>query len=431
MRRHDRTVAVSRAGQGMTAGTSVRQRRASAWCRGLVLVGAWTLSGGVFRTEAAADGPLELKVAGALRPVLECVAPNASGGYTAHFGYVNEGTTAVTVPVGDRNGVAPGAVDRGQPTSFAPGRTPRFPRAAFALDFDGRDLRWTITGPDGRVRTATASASSRRCAPLADPEAPRLRFAEPAGGAFLGTRTPRLRLAFEDDGALDLASLRVTVDGVDRTAWFSVGPREALAEAEPARALEEGRHRVEASLRDDAGRKGSASVSFTVDTTAPQVTVLQPADGAVESAPAVDVSGGVAESAPVRVTVAGVDAVVTKGSFRAVGVPLGQGPEATLAVVARDAAGNTSTAAVHLRVERRPLAVSITSPAERHAGRRSGRAGEGDRQGRGRRRRRAGRRGRERPRRRSSKATRSRLTCRSPRWRASWPSGPRRGARPA
>ena len=127
--------------------------------------------------------------------------------------------------------------------------------------------------------------------------------------------------------------------------------------------LEEGRHRVEASLRDDAGREGSAILSFTVDTTAPKVTVLQPAQGAVESSPAVDVSGVVAESAPVRVTVAGVDAVVSDGSFRAVGVPLGQGPEATLAVVARDAAGNTSTANVHLRLERRPPAVSITSPA--------------------------------------------------------------------
>ena len=89
----------------MTAGTLLRQRRASAWGSGLALVGAWILTGGVFRAEAAADAPLERNAAGALRPILECVAPNASGGYTAHFGYVNEGTTTVTVPVGDRNGV--------------------------------------------------------------------------------------------------------------------------------------------------------------------------------------------------------------------------------------------------------------------------------------------------------------------------------------
>ena len=342
----------------MTAGASLL-RRACLWPGAPLVAGAWFMAGGVIGI-AAADGLVVVRQApAAVRPVLECVAPNPSGGYTAHFGYVNEGTTAVSVPVGDRNGVSPGSANRGQPTSFAPGRTPRFPRAAFPLDFDGRDLRWTITGPDGRTRTATASASSRRCTSLVDTVAPRLSFAEPSAGAFLATRTPRIRLAF-DDGAVDLSSLRVSLDGVDRTPWFSVGPR--VAEAVPA-PLDEGRHRLEASARDDVGRTVSASLSFTVDTTAPQVTVLQPAEGSVLSAPAVDVGGGVADGALVRVTVAGVEAVVRDGSFRAVGVPLGEGPEATLAVVARDAAGNTSSSAVHLRVERRPPSVRIQSPA--------------------------------------------------------------------
>src|SRR5262249_58175836 len=89
------------------------------------------------------------------------------------------------------------------------------------------------------------------------------------------------------------------------------------------------------------GRTGSASVSFQVDTQAPQVQVITPTEGTFESAPAVDVTGTVLDAGPVRVTVGGRDAVVSSGRFKALGVPLGAGPQAVLPIVARDAAGQT------------------------------------------------------------------------------------------
>ena len=39
----------------------------------------------------------------AVRPVLECVKKNSNGTYTAFFGYSNENSVAVTIPVGADN----------------------------------------------------------------------------------------------------------------------------------------------------------------------------------------------------------------------------------------------------------------------------------------------------------------------------------------
>ena len=44
----------------------------------------------------------------------------------------------------------PGPADRGQPTSFAPGRTPRYPDSVFQATFDG--ARVTVRDPGHRIR---------------------------------------------------------------------------------------------------------------------------------------------------------------------------------------------------------------------------------------------------------------------------------------
>jgi uncharacterized repeat protein (TIGR01451 family) len=88
-------------------------------------------------------------------PVLECVSRLSGGLNRAHFGYLNRGSSAVGVPIGPRNAFTPAPENRGQPVRFQPGRAPD----VFQVDFRGT-LVWTLTG-----RTATASASSQRCAP--------------------------------------------------------------------------------------------------------------------------------------------------------------------------------------------------------------------------------------------------------------------------
>jgi hypothetical protein len=90
-----------------------------------------------------------------VRPVLECVAQQGNE-YRAYFGYQNDSSVSVHIPVGPRNKFTPAPQDRAQPTLFAPGRQQR----VFSVVFSGANLVWSLDG-----RTSTASRNSKRCAP--------------------------------------------------------------------------------------------------------------------------------------------------------------------------------------------------------------------------------------------------------------------------
>lgn len=94
-----------------------------------------------------------------MSPILECVAENGDGTYTAYFGYRNPNAFVVTIPIGANNKLTPSPPNRGQATVFQPGRTPAYPNAAFSVPFPGGNLVWTLNG-----RTSTASPASKRCA---------------------------------------------------------------------------------------------------------------------------------------------------------------------------------------------------------------------------------------------------------------------------
>lgn len=97
----------------------------------------------------------------AVRPVLECVRVETNGQYTAFFGYKNDNTAALTIAVGPNNRFSPNPQGRGQTTQFASGRQV----SVFGVAFDGTNLVWSLKGPDGQNRTATAASGSKRCAP--------------------------------------------------------------------------------------------------------------------------------------------------------------------------------------------------------------------------------------------------------------------------
>jgi hypothetical protein len=81
------------------------------------------------------------------------------GTFTAHFGYFNGSDRSVTIPTGPDNGFTPPPLDRGQPSSFFPGRQVH----VFAVSFDGSSLVWTVRSPNGSVWNAAASRNSQRC----------------------------------------------------------------------------------------------------------------------------------------------------------------------------------------------------------------------------------------------------------------------------
>jgi|CXWL01.1.fsa_nt_gi hypothetical protein len=94
-----------------------------------------------------------------LKPIVECVIDNKDDTFTAYFGYQNSYSVPVTIPVGASNKFSPTPQDRGQPTTFVPGRTPVWPDAAFsATAFDWQTLKWTLDG-----KSASATDKSPPC----------------------------------------------------------------------------------------------------------------------------------------------------------------------------------------------------------------------------------------------------------------------------
>ncbi len=91
-------------------------------------------------------------------PLLECITENEDHSYTAYWGYQNPNDQTVEIPIGSANYFSPEPKDRGQPTSFLPGRSPEYPSASFSNIFNGDSLFWHLNGKE-----ATASSKSLRC----------------------------------------------------------------------------------------------------------------------------------------------------------------------------------------------------------------------------------------------------------------------------
>src|SRR5258706_15415012 len=88
--------------------------------------------------------PIVVRAAeGDVFPTLQCVVNNGDGTYTAYFGYINNASSSVTIPVDPntaKNMFTTNPKDRGQPTVFLPG-THQF---VFSVVFDGSKITWMI-----------------------------------------------------------------------------------------------------------------------------------------------------------------------------------------------------------------------------------------------------------------------------------------------
>ena len=122
---------------------------------GNYLVRVWSLDGSYSESQAYIlrfDAPEPEKVI----PILECVAENADGTYTAHFGFENPNPFVVVVEAKNhQNKFEPLPTFRtGQPEYFAPGRVTDW----FSVLFDGNGLTWLLDG-----HAVTANRNSPRC----------------------------------------------------------------------------------------------------------------------------------------------------------------------------------------------------------------------------------------------------------------------------
>jgi hypothetical protein len=100
---------------------------------------------------------------GEKKPVIPtvCAVHNSDGTFTARFGYDNHNSAVVSIPIGSKNHVSPSPENRGQPTQFKRDEV----GDAFQVNFtEDQKITWTLTGPDGKARSVTASDGTQRCA---------------------------------------------------------------------------------------------------------------------------------------------------------------------------------------------------------------------------------------------------------------------------
>ncbi len=92
-------------------------------------------------------------------PSPSCYFANANGTVTVTVDVTNDNATATTLPVGAQNKINPGAEDRGQPTTFAPGTTTNAWSATFtSAEFD--KVKWNLDGKAVSLYTTTVCAAT-------------------------------------------------------------------------------------------------------------------------------------------------------------------------------------------------------------------------------------------------------------------------------
>ncbi len=173
-----------------------------------------------------------------------------------------------------------------------------------------------------------------------DQSRPVLEFSQPGDNSATNQTQPTLRLVFLDPGSgIDDETLELTLNEAPLAANCTI---DALgAECVPNAALVDGPKTVAARISDTVGNESDpATVRFTVDTVAPQISVSSPANGAVTNQSSIIVLGALSEPATLRIngTLVGLDGT-NNFSFTA---SLQEGQNA-FAFVATDNATNATT----------------------------------------------------------------------------------------
>ena len=241
---------------------------------------------------------------------------------------------------------------------------PSDPDAALTVTLDGApfvsgteiaatgDYQLAASLTDAIGRTASASASFR-----VDLEpGPTVSIATPADSETVAAT------AVDVTGSATGNAVTVQVNGVPAT--LTGGQFTAAAVPLAADELTT----LTAVATDAAGRTARHSVTVFARTGAPQVVILEPADGATTTRAAVDLAGvvlgGAAATADGTVDAAGLTTPIGPGgAFRALDVPLADGPN-TLTVTAVDGFGRSGSASVAVTVDRTPPAVAVLADGQ-------------------------------------------------------------------
>jgi hypothetical protein len=217
----------------------------------------------------------------------------------------------------------------------------------------GGSFETTLTLADGShtlVATATnaAGSASDQVSITVDTTPPVVTITAPAEGAQTTEASVLVTGTVADASPI----VSFTVNGAPAT----LAPDGSFAVTVP---LALGPQAITALATDAAGHPGSASVPVTRGE-APAIVIASPAAGALFAASPLTITGTLGGTEPIAVTVNGVAAAVSGGSFTA-SVPLVEGAN-TLTATATNAFGEAS-ASTPVTLDTTPPVVTITSPA--------------------------------------------------------------------
>lgn len=189
----------------------------------------------------------------------------------------------------------------------------------------------------------------------------------PTAGQYLANSTPAITWKItDDDSGVNPSTIALKVDNVAVDA--SKITKTAVTGGytcsyTPATALTDGEHTIIATASDyDGNAATQKSVTFTVDTIPPTLSISAPVAGLVTNKSTVTVTGTTddATSKPVTVTVNGTAVTVGTGGSFSKDVTLTEGSN-TITIVAKDKAGKTTTVTRTVTLDTKaPVIKSVT-----------------------------------------------------------------------
>ena len=204
-------------------------------------------------------------------------------------------------------------------------------------------------------------------------DAPAITISSPTAGSYITNNKPTVKWKVTDaDSGVNPATIGITIDSGSKVTGDSITKTAVTGGYEctytPTAALADGSHTIKIDASDfDGNAAGQKSVTFKVDTVPPTLSITAPADKLITNKTAITVKGTTNDkiSSPVTVTVklnSGAATAVTvesDGSFSK-DLTLVVGTN-TITVVARDAAGKTTSVTRTVTVDQTaPVIKSIT-----------------------------------------------------------------------
>ena len=187
---------------------------------------------------------------------------------------------------------------------------------------------------------------------------PTVSISSPTNGTYTNHNQPTLALVYSDIGSgVDSTSIAVTNSGTNIPVTCQTDSGGSGSSCIPTSPLTDGSYSLSITVKDYAGNVSQpATVSFTVDTVPPTITVASPSSAYTDQ-PALTVTGSLSEAGALSINGADVALSATYAFSQADTLKEGANP---FTFVATDLAGNTSTVTKTITLDTIPPSVPNT-----------------------------------------------------------------------